>query len=391
MNGDRGEIPGPRGRVVAVTADGLLLLDRGRLRDLPLGGLGFQRDAALADVRVGDLVWVRDGRVELVHRPGRPEWPPSAQTPGSRLAKLGPERWRRLEQRAEIARRVRRWFDDRGFLEVETPLVVPSPGTELHLDPVAVDLSEAPGRTPERRWLITSPEYAMKELLAAGAPPIYQLCRVFRDGERGGHHRPEFTMLEWYRPWVDGYGVIMEDCESLLTTLAGERLRWRGQDFDLRPPWPRLRFFDLLRERADIREPEGLGPDRWIEALVDRVEPTLGLTGPELVIEWPVELASLSRQHPKNPLVSERFELYLGRLELANAFGELTDAGEQRRRCELDNLERRRVGKPELPLDDHFLGALTVGMPPSAGIALGFDRLVMVLTDAASIDEVLAF
>lgn len=327
----------------------------------------------------------------IVHASPQAEWPPSRGAAGDDLGRMTPDFWRRLRARADILKRTRAWFDSRGFLEVETPLLVPSPGTETHLDPVSATLHPSPGAPPETRWLITSPEYAMKRLLAGGAPPIWQLCKVFRDGERGRNHRPEFTMLEWYRPWVDGYACLMDDCESLLRHLAGPTLCWRGRTYDLSAPFPRLRFFDLLRERADIAHPEGLGVDRWLEALVDRIEPTLGLEQPEFLCEWPVEMASLSRRAPHDPRVAERFELYLGTLELGNAFAELTDAAEQRARCEADNAERRASGKPELPLDDDFLGALEAGLPPSAGIAVGFDRLVMVLTDARAIDDVVAF
>lgn len=387
----------PRGRVVAVRhGDGssagspsgpseLALLDDGRVVDLVCDGATGNRP-----LQPGDLVTVEGGRASVLFE-GRGEWPPSMGEPGADLARFTPERFERLKRRAQLLRELRAWFERQGFLEVETPLVVPSPGTEVHLDPVPVMLSEAPGRAPVPHWLITSPEYAMKRLLAAGAPPIYQICKVFRDGERGGNHRPEFTMLEWYRPWVDGYECLMRDCEDLITALAGDAITWRGRHYDLRPPWPRHTFHDLLRERADIADPYGLAPEAQLFAWVDRVEATLGVERPELVIEWPVALASLSRVKANDPRVAERFELYLGRLELANAFAELTDSDEQRRRCEEDNAERLRTGRPALPLDEDFLGALAAGMPPSAGIALGLDRLMMVLTDAASIDDVLAF
>lgn len=341
----------------------------------------------------GDLVArVASGtRLELVTR-GPGEWPPSLGAPGADLGRFVGARWDRLAARSRLLRATREWFHREGFLEVETPLVVPSPGTEAHLDPVGVRLSEAPGVAAAQRWLITSPEYAMKRLLAAGAGPIYQLGKVFRDGERGGRHRPEFTMLEWYRPDAPSYEVVMDDCERLVRSLAGgDSLSYRGRRYALDGPWPRHRFFDLLRERADLAHPESLGPDAWLMALVDRLEPTLGADGPEFLIEWPIELASLSRMKPDDPRVAERFELYFAGIELANAFSELTDAAEQRARCEADNALRRALGKPELPLDEDFLGALAAGLPPSAGIALGFDRLVMLLTDAASIDDVLAF
>ncbi len=343
-------------------------------------------------VAPGDLVALDDDGQLVFHAPGPGQWPPPSQHPGAELGAFLSGRLNRLARRSALLQATRAWFAARGFLEVETPLVVPSPGTETHLDPVSVRLSWEPGAPPRDAWLITSPEYAMKRLLAAGAGPIYQLGKVFRDAERGRNHRPEFTMLEWYRPWVqDGYEALFADCESLLVTLAGgTRLSWRGRSFDLQPPWRRLGFFEALETRADLRDPRRLDPDAWLAALVERVEPTLGVDGPEFLVEWPAALASLSRRKAEDPEVAERFELYLGNLELANAFAELTDAAEQRARCEADNAERRALGRPELPLDPRFLGALEAGMPPSAGIALGFDRLAMILSDADDIADVLA-
>lgn len=325
--------------------------------------------------------------VEVVFAHPTGEYPPP-QSDAMRLISGG---LRALEARARIVDATRAWFRAEGFLEVDTPLLVSSPGTEVHLDPVAATLTPAPGAEREQRWLITSPEHAMKRLLSAGAPPIFSVCKVFRDGERGAHHRPEFTMLEWYRPWAD-YTALMDDCERLVCALAGgTRLSFRGRTLDLTPPWPRVRFYDALRERAGLVEPERLDPDALMQAFVDHVEPTLGAARPELVIEWPIAFASLARAAPHDPRVAERFELFAGGLELGNAFGELTDAAEQRRRCAEDNAERAAVGRPTLPLDEPFIAALAEGMPPSAGIAVGLDRVVMLLTDAPSIDAVLAF
>jgi len=397
------------GRVLAVSEDAFVVSEHGAhagtLHHLP-------RVAADPSISTGDLVQFHPrgepgraaaGRAEgaggeltasLIERVARGpgQWPPDKGQPGADLARFDGTRWERLRRRAALVRATRAWFEQQGFLEVETPILVPSAGTETHLDPVAVTLHPEPGAGPETRWLITSPEYAMKRLLAGGAGPIWQLTKVFRDGERGRNHRPEFSILEWYRPFVAGYEVLMADCESLVRALnGGDRLRWRGADYDLSPPWPRLRFFDLLRERADIAHPEDLDVEQWLAALVDRVEPTLGAERPEFLIEWPAAMASLARRKASDPRVAERFELYLGRLELANAFAELTDATEQRARCLAENDERRRANKPEMPIDEDFLGALEAGLPPSAGIAVGFDRLVMVLSDAATIDDVLAF
>ncbi len=343
-------------------------------------------------VEPGDLVAVRDGAV-VTRIAGPGQWPPPEGHPAAELGAFVGGRWGRLKRRGELLAATRAWFGRAGFTEVETPLIVASPGTETHLDPVGVRYRASPGKAEEDAWLITSPEYAMKKLLVAGAGPIYQLGRVFRDGERGARHRPEFTMLEWYRPWVDdGYAQLFGDCEGLIRTLAGgERLEWNGRTFDLSGPWRRLRFFDVLEARGGLTDPRRLDPDAWFAALVEKVEPTLGADAPEFLTEWPMALASLARRAPHDPEVAERFELYLGGLELANAFAELTDAEEQRARCVADNVERAALGRPTLPLDETFLGALSAGMPPSAGIALGFDRLAMLLTGVTHIDDISSF
>jgi len=372
-----------KGRVLAADAGELTLLADGHVQRF---------DEVAGACRPGDLVALHlspggGWQVEVVFAHPTGEFP----GPGSDAMSFARGRFATLRRRAELLDRTRGWFRERGFLEVETPLLVESPGTEVHLDPVPARLTPGPNAEPEPRWLITSPELHMKRLLSAGAPPIFQLARVFRDGERGGRHRPEFTMLEWYRPWA-GYEALMDDCEGWIRALAGgDRLTYQGRAIDLTPPWPRVRFFDALRERADVVEPERLDPDQQLLAFVDRVERTLGVDRPEFLVEWPITMASLARPAPHDPRVAERFELFIAELELANAFGELTDAAEQRRRCLDENAERRAHGRPELPVDEAFLAALEEGMPPSAGIAVGVDRVVMLLTDAASIDEVVAF
>ncbi len=377
---------------------------RGRVLDVRAPRLTVQVDTRVetlsvdvhcgdaASCRPGDLVEVeRDtGVVRRVFAHPTGEFP----EPGSdalRLMRDGGAGWVRLAQRARLLQRTREWFAGAGFLEVDTPLVVPSAGTETHLAAVPALLTEAPGAPPTQRYLVTSPEYHMKRLLAAGAPPIYQIGKVFRDGERGHLHRPEFTMLEWYRPWA-GYEAIMADCEAWLRHLAGgDTLTFRGRTIDLTPPWPRISFKQALRERGGVADPDALSPEDQLAVHVDKVEPTLGQTRPELLTEWPIAMASLARPAPHDPSVAERFELFVAGLELGNAFGELTDAAEQRRRCEADNAERRALGRPEYPIDEDFLGALEQGLPPSAGIAVGLDRVLMLLTDAARIDDVLSF
>ncbi|MEZ4268271.1 MAG: EF-P lysine aminoacylase EpmA [Myxococcota bacterium] len=351
---------------------------------LQLPGGEIVRAAAVAGARAGDLVDA--GRVVFRHPTG--VWP-APLSDGARFADTA--RWRRLQRRAELIARTRAFFEARGFMAVETPLVVDTPGTEVHIAPTAVQQAVAPGEPPRTRWLIPSPELHMKRLLAGGSGPIYQLTRVFRDGERGQHHRAEFSMLEWYRPWA-GIDALMEDCEAWLSELAPSgQVPWQGRTLDLRPPWPRIPFLSALRERAGVSEPDRLSPDEQLAAFVEHVEPTLGQRGPEFLVDWPIALASLARANPTNPAVAERFELFCGGLELANAFGELCDAEEQRRRCNAENDERRALGLPQLPLDEAFLQALSEGLPPSAGIAAGMDRVVMLLLGAEDIDEVLTF
>ena len=339
-------------------------------------------------LRAGDLVALTPLQLSRVWSHPTGEFP----DPASRDRKLyNPESWAVLGQRAVLLRGIRHFFEERGFLEVETPLVVPSPGTEVHLAPTAVQQTDRPGAEPKPAFLITSPEYHMKRLLAAGSPPIFQLCKTFRDGERGVHHRPEFTMLEWYRPWST-LETILEDCEALIRSVFKTgTLSYQGMQIELTGSWPRLSFLTLLRERASIAAPEKLSSEEQLAAFVAHVEPSLGTERPEFVVDYPLSMASLARPSPSDPTVAERSELYIAGLEIANAFGELVDPQAQRQRCEADNIKRRELQLPELPLDEDFLGALEQGLPPSGGIALGVDRLAMLYTDKACIDEVVCF
>ena len=284
-----------------------------------------------------------------------------------------------LEKRARILQQVRVFFIARGLLEVETPCRIPANAPELHID--AVESGEA--------VLHTSPELAMKRLLAAGYPDLFQLTRVWRLGERGSRHLPEFSLLEWYRRDAD-YTSLMADCEALLQHLvpAGE-LIWRGQAIDLTPPWPRLTVSEAFCRYASCSADKALSSGRFDEILTSEVEPRLG-PGPVFLTDYPAPLAALARLKPGDPTVAERVELYLGGLELANGFSELADPVEQRTRFMADEAARRAAGKPPRPLPEAYLRELPA-LPPCAGIALGIDRLIMLLTDAAGIDEVVAF
>ena len=281
-----------------------------------------------------------------------------------------------LENRARIVHAIRAFFIERDFLEVETPHRLPGNAPELHIDAVA----SGDG------FLHTSPELCMKRLLAAGYPRLFQICRCWRKGERGARHLPEYTMLEWYRAGCD-YQSLMVDCEELLARLCPEG---RVGAIDLSPPWERLTVADAFSRHGSLPLDEALARDRFDEIVALEIEPRLGSTRPTFLTEYPAALAALARRKPENPSVAERFELYIDGIELANAFSELTDPAEQRQRFEKEETARRRAGKPPYPVPEKFLAELAT-MPPSAGIALGVDRLVMLLTGATAIDEVVAF
>ena len=285
-----------------------------------------------------------------------------------------------LEARARIVQAIRAFFIAGDFLEVETPQRIPVNAPELHIDAMR-----------SGAWFLhTSPELCMKRLLAAGYLRIFQICRVWRASERGSRHLPEFTMLEWYRSDAD-YRTLMDDCEDLLRALVptGE-LMVRGAAIDLVGPWQRLTVTEAFAAYASLPLAQALAVDRFDEILTSEVEPRLGQERPTFLYDYPVQLAALARRKAAAPGFAERFELYIAGIEVANAFSELTDPVEQRQRFAADEAARRAQGKEPLPLPEKFLAELA-HLPPSAGIALGLDRLVMLLTSAATIDDVIAF
>jgi elongation factor P--(R)-beta-lysine ligase len=334
-----------------------------------------------------------------------------------------PERFARrrewLETRSRILAAVRRFFCEQGFVEVDTPALQVSPGLEPHLRAFAIDLHEPLDGRILRRYLHTSPEFAMKKLLAAGMPRIWQLAHVFRDGERSAIHHPEFSMLEWYRAGA-GWQDLITDCVGLLRacqTAAGAAvLVWRGRSADASQAWHQTSVAEAFRRYCGIdilaTAPDGLTPkaallaaearrigiephpgDDWeslyFRIFLERIEPYLGIGTPTVLYDFPVSMAALARRNPADPRLAERFELYVCGLELANAFGELTDAVEQRSRFLADQAKKRSLHRETYPIDEDFLAALAAGLPPSAGIALGFDRLVMLATGTDDIEDVL--
>lgn len=384
-----------RGRVIARDGDDVLVRTaRGDVRVKHAGS-----------AQPGDLVELAGAGAPLtrVRRYPRTEYPPR----GSEVGRLGQARRGNLAARGRMMAALREFFAHRDFVEVDTPLMVPSPGLEIHLA----------AQPAGGRYLITSPEYQMKRLLAAGMERIYQTCKCFRAGEDGVHHQPEFTMLEWYRAW-EGLDAIMRDTEELVAHVAAAvngrpQVRVGGRAIAVDGPWLRMTVAEAMYDHAgiELRGDESvaalteavraagveLGAARhWDDvffcAFVARVEPALAaIDRPVLLHDWPAPLAALARRKDGNPAVVERFEAYIGGVELANAFGELTDPIEQRARFVDDLAARRARGLPQYPIDEKLLAALAEGLPPCAGIALGVDRLAMLVLGAASIRDVIAF
>jgi lysyl-tRNA synthetase class 2 len=319
-----------------------------------------------------------------------------------------------LIARGRIVAALRAWFADRGFLETEAAILQVSPGNEAHLHAFATELI-APGGGRVRRYLHTSPEFAMKKLLAAGETKIVDFARVFRNREASPLHAPEFTMLEWYRA-CEPYEAIMNDATAILAEAAkaagGDRLGWRERSADpfaaperitVAEAFARFAGIDVLATLDDAPDREAIAdearrigvrvaeddtwPDIFSRILVEKIEPNLGMGRPTLLTEYPTIEAALARTKPGDPRVAERFELYACGVELANGFAELTDPEEQRRRFTAEMDEKNRVYGEHYPIDEDFLAALAL-MPPASGVALGLDRLVMLATGAPRIDLV---
>lgn len=295
-----------------------------------------------------------------------------------------------LQQRAQIIESVRRFFSADGFLEVDTPLLGAECATEPHIEPL----------TASGGYLITSPELHMKRLLAGGVPKLFQLGHCFRAEELGAWHSPEFLLLEWYRAF-EPYQAVMLDTERLLCRLCrelrgSEQLELAsGARVELTPPFLRLSVREAFARHAGVADAAALAErdeDAYFQRLVDDVEPALAAyPKPVFLYEYPASQAALARRAPHDASVAERFELYLGGVELCNGYGELTDAAEQRARCELDLERRRALGRADLPLPSAFLSALEHGMPPASGNAVGLDRVIALLLGRARIDDVRPF
>ncbi len=369
---------------------GRALVDDGfarvEVRDVADGALA---PGDLARVTVDDAL--RALRVEVVFRPRRPVFTAGSET--ARVLQGGLAERLRTRMRALDAARA--WLRAEGFVEVDTPAVAPCPGLDLHLD--AYDVRDRRGALFGR--LITSPEYHMKRLLVGGVARCFQFARCWRAGELGARHQPEFTMLEWYRAW-QGLDDVMADTESVVRAAAsvtasphaialGELRVPLDEDFE------RLTVREAFARHAPhVADPVALAArdeERYYELLATEVEPHLGRERPAFLTRFPACHASLARVCDDDPTVCERAELYVAGVELCNAFLELTDPTEQRARFEADQRARAARGLPVYPIDEDFLAALEEGMPPSAGNALGVDRLMALVMGRAEIASVMAF
>ncbi len=316
-----------------------------------------------------------------------------------------------LQRRAKVLKAIRAFFDEQDFIEVDTPVALTTVAPEVHIEAPRVVLN-ADG--PQTRYLQTSPELPMKRLLAQGAPLIYQIAPAFRDGDISPLHRPEFRILEWYRKDT-GWQTLLGDCEGLIRSSAKalgiEELNYAGQVIPITEPFPRIsveqafekyaRFsilesleMGVLQEhlvRLEIHhDPSDSWDDLYHRVFLTRVEPKLLEDYPVFFLtDYPAPLAALSRLNPQDARSAERFELFLGGLEIANGYGELCDPIEQRRRFEVDSKTRAGLGVQVYPNDERFIAALD-NIESAAGIALGVERLLMVLFDVSDIDGVLA-
>lgn len=290
-----------------------------------------------------------------------------------------------LQLRSRVLQAIRDHFVERGFLEVQTPLLTTEPAPEAHIEPMAVDGG---------RFLVTSPELYMKRMLAAGYRRLFQISPVFRNGERGRRHLPEFTLLEWYRTGAD-YRLARKDCEELVKNVCRATGRWPGWNYagkwlQADSAWEDLTVAEAFRRFAGWVPEADVDQERFDRDLVERVEPNLGFPVPCTLSDYPANQAALARLKEGDPSVAERFEVYWAGIELANGFSELTDPREQRSRFQaVMDLRKRAVQKP-LPMPEAFLASLD-RLPPCTGVALGVDRLVMLLADATTLDEVVAF
>ncbi len=384
-----------RGRVIARDGDHALVR----------GEAGCKMVQPAGDLQTGDLVRIsKEGTTEVVVKYKGEDYP----TPGTEVFRLSEERIAGLRARATILREIRHYFAEQDFLEIQPPVRVPSPGLEINIKAIR----------SEEMYLITSPEFSMKRLLAGGLERIYATCSCFRSEEEGAHHSLEFTMLEWYRSWASLDEILWDTEQIVSRSMRAVRGRCSalvaGREIDVSTPWQQKTVTEAFSDWAQIalvkddsatafkqrivasglRVPDDLieWDDLFYFVFVEKIDPALAALDHAIVLtDWPSPLAALARKKPGHPHLALRFEAYIGGVELANAFDELTDAAEQRQRFEEERQARLSRGLEVYPIDEAFLAALEEGLPPSAGIALGIDRLAMLAAGSDTLRSVSAF
>ena len=291
---------------------------------------------------------------------------------------------RNLKLRARTVQAVRDFFIGKDYLEIETPCRIPAPAPEEHID----------AQFSGNWYLQTSPELCMKRLLATGYPHIFQICKCFRQNERGNKHLPELTMLEWYASETN-YFDMMAQTEDLIGYVSeninsGNHLVYQGNKIDLKKPWPKISVAEAFEKFTSTTLESAFSEDLFDEVMTSEIEPNLGRKRPVFLYDYPASFAPLAMAKPGNPSLAQRFELYIAGLELCNAYTELTNPEEQKKRFEIEQKKRHALGKRVYPMPEKFLESLK-SMPAASGNALGIDRLVMLFADTTKIDDVVAF
>lgn len=305
--------------------------------------------------------------------------------------KENPELLSKYLVREKVIDTIRGFFKEQGFHEVFTPILVPVPSIEPNLEVFQSELRTASGKK-RKAYLIMSPEFSIKKLLSAGIGNCFEITRCFRNEEEVSRlHNPEFTMLEWYRVGAD-YKKIMEDFENLFLKIIGkEKLEYQGETYNISLPWPRISFEEAFKKYAN-RDIEDVKDEDFYKIFFNEIEQKLKeLKKPVILYDYPVSQAALARKSAKDPRFAERFEVFVAGVELGNCFSELTDYKEQRRRFIRDQALRKAQGKAKYPIDKDFLEALKTGLPASAGIAVGVDRLIMLAANVPSISDIILF
>lgn len=293
--------------------------------------------------------------------------------------------------REKVIDAIRSFFKNQGFHEVFTPVMVPIPSIEPNLEVFKTGLRTSKGLRRDG-YLIMSPEFSIKKLLSAGIGNCFEITKCFRNEEEVSRlHSPEFTMLEWYRVNAD-YFDVMNDFEDLFIKIVGKNeLKYQGETYDLTKPWPRITFEEAFKKYAD-KNLEDIKDEDFYKIFFNEVEPKiLKSKKPIFLYDYPISQAALARPKKNNPRFAERFEVFIAGVELGNCFSELTDAKLQHQRFEADLSERKRLGKSDLSIDEDFIEALREGMPSASGIAIGVDRLIMLVADVPSVSDTIFF